>query len=207
MSTLSDKTRKTYLITGYIRKKLLKKTLKNSAYDYDSSISIILMTYIGSIFLKFDLCHDKYKEECIKAKGMKIKRESIKYLLSNEERQQMSARKNKGGKKIGVSSIQSAKIIFGSKCGLIGNEGVHKWKIRLLNGDKHVSDFIGITDNIDLCNNNKSVINITIDALSVCLSVRYTNYVPIINIRDLDGTCGTYFYVQIAFSYLDTCNK
>ena len=59
-----QKTSKTYLTTGYIRNESIEAN--TDSYDYESSISTVIMGYIGSIFLKFDLCHDKWKKGCIK---------------------------------------------------------------------------------------------------------------------------------------------
>ena len=152
---LPFKTRKLYLTTGYIRKELLKQKANDNLYDYDSSVSMVIIAYIGSIFLKFDAYHDKYKKKCIREKGMKIIRGEIMYQLSGEERRQMSDRKNNrgGGRrtKVGICSEQSAVIPFGSKCGFSGKEDIYKWKIRLKSDDQYVYDYIGVTDNIDLC--------------------------------------------------------
>ena len=154
VGTLPFKTRKIYLTTGYIREKLLKEKAKNNSYDYDASVSTVIIAYIGSIFLRFDACHNKYKKECIKNKGMRIKRGTIKYQLSGEEHRQMSeAKNNRGGgrrTKVGVCGIQSAKIVFGSKYGLNGKNNIYKWKIKLTKGDRYTCDYIGITDNIDV---------------------------------------------------------
>ena len=153
--SLPFKTRKLYLTSGYIREELLEQKANNNPYDYDSSVSMVIIAYIGSIFLKFDAYHDKYKKKCVREKGMKIIRGPIKYRLSGEERRQMSDRKNNrgGGRrtKVGISSEQSAVIAFGSKCGFSGKENVYKWKIRLKSDDQYIYDYIGVTDSIDLC--------------------------------------------------------
>ena len=143
-STLSFKTRYTHLIIGYIRKKILN----NKDTNYDSSISMVIIAYIGSIFLKFDAYHNKYKTECIKEKGMRIKRGTLVYTINDEEHQYM----NMNSARKAPAWQQSARIAFGSKYGFIGRENVYKWKIRLITDSQnwYVYDYIGITDDIGI---------------------------------------------------------
>lgn len=152
-SNLPFQTATTYLITSYIRRKLLNKTARNNRYEYDS-VSMIIIEYVGSVFLKFDLCHDKYKK-CIKGNGFLFSRDLIRYEMSSEEHQQYSNRKifkGKRAKKILVHIGTNQPCIFavGSKCGLIGKKRIYKWKIRLKTDNEHIRDLIGITDNVSL---------------------------------------------------------
>ena len=118
------------LVSGYIKENYLQKTIKKYNY-YDQALASLFVQFLGNIFFKFDLCHNKFKHEIIND-GFEIKRDGTEEDVNQ--------------------------IIFACSRGV--NEGIYEWRIKTMtNVQPNCGDGIGIATNIEpLTNTDKESI-------------------------------------------------
>ena len=116
------------IINGFVH------MFSNRKYEMYSDIVSLIAQFTNLILVRFDICNKKYSE-IFSENGTMITRKNINFVSQGR--------------------IKAASFIIG--CSMGYNIGIHKWKIKILNG-KSSSDWIGITTNNKLC--KKENINI-----------------------------------------------
>eukprot|EP01084_Bolivina_argentea_P253508 425854_1 len=137
----SNERKKIILIYGYINNQYKNK-------HYPQSLMVIILGFIGTICLKFDICPKTYIEDILK-NGTIIKRDvhKIKFPITLH-----------GGS---FSISKGLKIVYGSTLPFYA-QSIHKWSIKIKNSKRYSR--IGIVSNIDLCTNICSIQDIGCDA-------------------------------------------
>eukprot|EP01084_Bolivina_argentea_P306185 529049_1 len=140
MTSISLEKKYDYVLYYYVRNNLLLSKKK----EYPSILHDVLMKFIGDLFIKFNICHQRYIE-CIKDNGFKIIRNE--YLTDESE----EARKYNLNSLTAMCPYQDSRFLIGSNCGFMS--GINEWTI-IINSQSY-QDGIGITNSLDLCKKKK----------------------------------------------------